>query len=368
MQFELIRGANDSALLEEIEFAIELSEFTARSMRLKFEFIDPLSISTGKTPDKFRATIVEPNLFISKQSGKTVKKDTEIEVEIPRQFPTEGERKIIEATGVTVEAAASTAGLSQLFISIVMAVSLKAMWNLMNVMQVFAYLRHMGIYPANLAVILESVHNAVSLEPLKDKAFEWTKDTYTNTTVTLQSEELKAVGITSPNLFWSLGIYAFVFIFLAATFLVYIALKHLSKRSSKVEKIQLYLKKKLFFSSAIRYMIESNLKITHNSIFFLAITGSFSTTRDKVFTIFICLLLGVIVLWPFFVTAFLLHNRKRLKTPRFKLMFQSMYLGIKTDNYLGKNLTIKKTECLLYNVVFCLRRLALVVCYLYFKD
>ena len=71
-------------------------------MILKFEFSDPLSISSGNVPDIFRATIVEPNLFISKKSGKTVEKDTAIEVEIPRQFPTEDERKIIEATGVTV--------------------------------------------------------------------------------------------------------------------------------------------------------------------------------------------------------------------------------------------------------------------------
>ena len=84
MQFDLIRGANDLALIEDFKFAIELSEFTERSMSLKFEFSDPLSISTGKTPDRFRATIVEPNLFISKQSGKTVEKDTAIEVEIPR--------------------------------------------------------------------------------------------------------------------------------------------------------------------------------------------------------------------------------------------------------------------------------------------
>ena len=45
-----------------------------------------------------------------------------------------------------------------------------------------------------------------------------------------------------------------------------------------------------------------------------------------------------------------------------------MYLGIKTDNYLGKNLKIKKTKCLLYNVVFCVRRLAMVLSLYYFKD
>ena len=80
MEFELIRGANDSALFEEIEYVVEISQFTARSMTLKLNFSDPLSISTGREPDIFRAKIIQPNLFISKQSGKTVKKDTTIEV------------------------------------------------------------------------------------------------------------------------------------------------------------------------------------------------------------------------------------------------------------------------------------------------
>ena len=112
MNFDLIRGANDSALVEDFDYAIQLNEFTARSMTLKFEFSDPLSISTGRTPDIFRAKIIEPNLFISKTTGKTVEKDTLVEVEVPRQFPTEEELQIIETTGITVEAAASTAGLS----------------------------------------------------------------------------------------------------------------------------------------------------------------------------------------------------------------------------------------------------------------
>ena len=120
---------------------------------------------------------------------------------------------------------------------------------------------------------------------------------------------MNSVGIKHPNLFLSFGVYAFVFLLLGIAFLVYYLVKYLSKRSSKFRKIELYLKKKLFFSSAIRYMIESNLKITHNSLFFLAITGSFETTKDKVFTSFVILLLVVIIVWPLFITAFLLYNR-----------------------------------------------------------
>lgn len=40
------------------------------------------------------------------------------------------------------------------------------------------------------------------------------------------------------------------------------------------------LKLKLFYNVWIRYMIESNLKMTHNCIFFLYINGSFDIVID----------------------------------------------------------------------------------------
>lgn len=45
-----------------------------------------------------------------------------------------------------------------------------------------------------------------------------------------------------------------------------------------------------------------------------------------------------------------------------------MYDGIKTDNYLGPHFSANKTKCILYNVVFCLRRLSMVLCFLHFRD
>ena len=53
-----------------------------------------------------------------------------------------------------------------------MAVSLKAMWNLMNVMQVFAYLKFASNTPANLQLILTAIHDAVNLLNFKSRAVE----------------------------------------------------------------------------------------------------------------------------------------------------------------------------------------------------
>lgn len=133
-------------------------------------------------------------------------------------------------------------------------------------------------------------------------------------------------------------------------------------------KTKAYFRKKLFFNSWIRLMIQSNLKITHNSIFFLALTGSFETTQDKFNTALMMALLGIFVVWPIFLTVFLLYNRGELRKKEFKKKFESMYLGIKTDVYRGEKVSISKARCFLFNVVFCIRRLSIVLCFYFLRD
>ena len=90
-------------------------------------------------------------------------------------------------------------------------------------------------------------------------------------------------------------------------------------------------------------MIESNLKITHNSIFYLLILGSFDSLKQTVSTIFTLAFLAVIILWPAFLTVFLLYNRKNLEKRPFQRKFHSMYLRIKSDGYLGPKLVTDKS-------------------------
>ena len=72
------------------------------------------------------------------------------------------------------------------------------------------------------------------------------------------------------------------------------------------------MKTKLFYNVWVRYMIESNLKMTHNCIFFLYISGGFGELSDSLQTAVRILLLTIIVIWPFFLTGFLYCKRSQL--------------------------------------------------------
>ncbi len=110
------------------------------------------------------------------------------------------------------------------------------------------------------------------------------------------------------------------------------------------------LKQKLFYNVWIRYMIESNLKMTHNCVFYLYISGNFETGTDTFATSLRVVILCILVIWPFFATIFLCCKSKHLKEKSFKQKFIAMYLGNKTDEHLP----------LTYTSVFCLRRMLLV--------
>ena len=74
--------------------------------------------------------------------------------------------------GSTVQVAANTAFLSQFGGTICLAVSLKAMWNLMHVMQLMAYLRLVVDWPANANMMLNSMHNAITLENIINSFYD----------------------------------------------------------------------------------------------------------------------------------------------------------------------------------------------------
>ena len=63
-------------------------------------------------------------------------------------------------------------------IALAMAASLKAMWNLNHVMQVVAYLRIISNNPANLALIFDSVYNAVTLKLIKGAIRDYGTEKY----------------------------------------------------------------------------------------------------------------------------------------------------------------------------------------------
>jgi len=83
-----------------------------------------------------------------------LKSKSRSEQAIPKQFPSLASYELAVVAGSSVQVAANTAFLSQFGVTICLAVSLKAMWNLMHVMQVVAYLRFAVSWPANSQMML----------------------------------------------------------------------------------------------------------------------------------------------------------------------------------------------------------------------
>ena len=115
-------------------------------------------------------------------------------------------------------------------------------------------------------------------------------------------------GIEDASYFWSLGIFAIVFIVLILLLLTYLLIKlyhYVSKKGTVGKAFAEYLHKKLFYSAICRFIIESYLRVVYNTIIFLALDAGFATKLQTTNTIALCLILGFYLIWPFMVACFL---------------------------------------------------------------
>ena len=79
----------------------------------------------------------------------------------------------MEATQTTVKTATNTFMAAQVGLTLVVALSLKSMWNLMNVVQVLAYVRFFTGWPAFMLEIFQYMDDAITLKPVSDPLFEY---------------------------------------------------------------------------------------------------------------------------------------------------------------------------------------------------
>ena len=82
---EVRRGDPDtSAPMSKLGFTVSLVDYDVDRLSLKYSFDNPLSVSIGEQPDKLMIEFVEPQLFTSKETGKTMPVDSNINMSIPK--------------------------------------------------------------------------------------------------------------------------------------------------------------------------------------------------------------------------------------------------------------------------------------------
>ena len=99
---------------------------------------------------------------------------------------------------------------------------------------------------------------------------------------------------------------------LVVILLFYFMLKIASTRCKCCRSLIAWLKKKMFYNVWIRYIIESNLKMTHSCIFFLYISGQFDSVSAVLNSVIRIVIITIYAIWPFFVAGFLWYHKSKL--------------------------------------------------------
>ena len=156
------------------------------------------------------------------------------------------------------------------------------MWNLHHVIQVLAYFRILIDWPANSLMMLQSMHNAITLDNLLNGIYDTQFDDFVqkDEVEIAKDQKLKKFDISYKNLYFSLGIFGILLGLLLFVLLLYFLVKLISVKVKCCEIVLKFLKAKLFYNVYIRYLITSYLKLTHNCVIFLYISGSFELLED----------------------------------------------------------------------------------------
>lgn len=144
----------------------------------------------------------------------------------------------MESTEKAVENAANTVVVAQIIITLVLALSLKSMWNLLNVVQVLSYVRFFTGWPAFMLEIFKYMDNAITLKPISDLAFDYGKSQFEKANSTLTDEGMYDMGVQDSSIFKSLGLFGVVIAGLIILLTVYWATIGIKKKTGLAHKLR----------------------------------------------------------------------------------------------------------------------------------
>ena len=150
--------------------------------------------------------------------------------------------------------------------------------------------------------------DAITLKPVSDPIFEYGQSQFEIANATLSDEGMRNAGVQDTQLLKSLGLFGVVVLVLILSVFFYFLMKRLNKKHAIFEKVKVKLEKKLFYSSFLRYMIVSNLKLNYTIWAFLIGSGSFATLSSSLKTsAYICVIIGICI-YPIYLMQFMAKN------------------------------------------------------------
>jgi len=162
--------------------------------------------------------------------------------------------------------------------------------------------------------------------------------------------ELERVKLKSIHLGDNLTGYLVVGIMIAVLVGIFFATRLCIKKSPRLKRYREILKKMMMVNLFLRFMLQTDLKMLHMAIAYFSLDAAFRTGG---LSFLLALVIIAYLVFPLFVFVIVmhLHYMELLKTKNMEGKFGTVWLGLRSDERLP----------LTYYVVFCLRRLFLVV-------
>ena len=176
IQFKVRRGDESSARTDKLGFSILTVGIQNDQILFRCAFDFPEMVSIGLQQDQFIAQIIKPTFFSSSDTGLSIKEDFVIIENLPRMFGiSEYNSKVaIEAVNTGIQLGI----IAQLAITLPIAISLKSMWNLMNIIQVLSYMRLYSNWPAMIDFQLNQLELAITMKPVSDLVMDFGKSKF----------------------------------------------------------------------------------------------------------------------------------------------------------------------------------------------
>ena len=97
---------------------------------------------------------------------------------LPRLFSNDELEKVAEEVYTVIDDTAKAFILSNLFVTIALTISVKSMWNLLNVMQVLTFMRFFTSWPAIMDSVLEEIYNVITMRYFIDPIVRYGKSKF----------------------------------------------------------------------------------------------------------------------------------------------------------------------------------------------
>ena len=149
-------------------FTWNITSFAGDRMLMLLDFENPAQISTdilGK--DKLRIKVLNPSKFLSEAYRTSVKNETELEKNIPKQLAIAQEAQVLKLEAQAEEVAQSSTALmgSSFAINILLASSLSLLWGLVNSLQIVAFFMLLNIqFPMNATIWYRTTYEMANLD------------------------------------------------------------------------------------------------------------------------------------------------------------------------------------------------------------